>query len=116
MHLCNSQTEVHQSGYPFHCPPAYLPSSSSIAAGQSNMQFSVQNGVNVSAELAAANAYPNIRLFTVGLGTFSVVPLEQLQTVYQPWTRASNTSVGDGAWGGEFQFLYPAPTNMMHAP
>ena len=64
------------------------------------MQFSVQNGVYVSAELAAANDYPHIRLFTVGLGTFSVVPLGQLQTIYQEWTPASNTSVGDGAWGG----------------
>lgn len=66
------------------------------------MQFSVQNGVNVSAELAAANDYPHIRLFTVGLGTFSVVPLGQLQTVYQAWTPASNTSVGDGTWGGAY--------------
>lgn len=69
-----------------------------MATGQSNMQFSVDLGVNVTAELAAANSYPNIRLFTVGIGTLSAVPLGQLQTLLQPWTRASAASVGLGAW------------------
>lgn len=69
-----------------------------IAAGQSNMQMSVDLGLNVSAELAAAESYPNIRLFTVGLGTLSAVPLPELQTVLQPWTRASRGSVGLGEW------------------
>jgi sialate O-acetylesterase len=66
--------------------------------GQSNAQFSVDLGVNVSAELEAANNYPNIRLFTVGIGTLSAVPLDNLQTLLQPWTRASNESVGLGPW------------------
>jgi hypothetical protein len=53
----------------------------------------------VSAELAAANSYPAIRHFTVGIGTESVVPLPQLQTLLQPWVRASNASVGMEPWG-----------------
>ena len=69
-----------------------------VAAGQSNMQFSVDLGVNVTAELAAADAYPSVRLFTVGIGTLSAVPLGQLQTLLQPWTRASSAAVGLGPW------------------
>jgi hypothetical protein len=75
------------------------PSVFSSLTGQSNAQFTVDLGVNVSAELAAANRYPSIRLFTVGIGTESVVPLPQLQTLLQPWVRASNASVGMEPWG-----------------
>jgi sialate O-acetylesterase len=70
-----------------------------MATGQSNMQFTVDLGVNVSAELAAADGYSNVRLFTVGIGTLSAVPLAQLQTLLQPWTHASSAAVGLSAWG-----------------
>ena len=62
------------------------------------MQFDVSLELNATAEIAAADAYANIRLFTVGLGTLSAVPLPELQTVLQPWVRASSASVGLGQW------------------
>ena len=51
-----------------------------------------------SAEIAAADHYPLIRLFTVGQGTNSTTPLQQLKTIEQPWTVASSAAVGVGAW------------------
>jgi sialate O-acetylesterase len=66
--------------------------------GQSNMEFTVFSGLNATAEIAAAAAYPRIRVFTVGQGTVSGTPLADLATVSQPWALASPASVGEGDW------------------
>ena len=69
-----------------------------LCGGQSNMQFAVANGLNVSAELNRANAYPLIRLFTVGQDTNSSTPLRELATIEQHWSIASAATVGAGPW------------------
>ena len=94
-------------------PPAFLDnasdgSSASLAdvlfgdvhgcGGQSNMAFTVFSGLNATAEIAAAAAYPRIRVFTVGQGTASGTALADLATVSQPWALASPASVGEGDW------------------
>jgi sialate O-acetylesterase len=66
--------------------------------GQSNAQFTVTSAANASAEIAAASLFPQIRLMTVGQGTFSNTTLDDLATVEQPWCAASNASVGVGNW------------------
>lgn len=45
------------------------------------MQFSVPGVVNATAEANRANAYPDIRIFSVGQGTQSKTPLQDLATV-----------------------------------
>jgi hypothetical protein len=47
-----------------------------LCGGQSNMQFTVNLAFNATTELALANNYPHIRLFTVGQSTTSdeVIP------------------------------------------
>jgi len=50
-----------------------------VCGGQSNMLFSVPAAFNASAEIKNSD-YPLIRLFTVGMGTQSDVPLPDLQT------------------------------------
>uniref|UniRef100_A0A6B2L341 Sialate O-acetylesterase domain-containing protein n=1 Tax=Arcella intermedia TaxID=1963864 RepID=A0A6B2L341_9EUKA len=69
-----------------------------VCGGQSNMQMTVHSVFNATAEIAAANDYPNIRVFTVGQGTFSAAPLQEFATVSQPWTPASASSIGVGDW------------------
>jgi sialate O-acetylesterase len=71
-----------------------------VCGGQSNMQFTVSSAFNASAEIAAAN-YPNIRIFTVGDGTTSKVPLNDLATVLQNWTAVTPASIG----GPEFSYF-----------
>ncbi len=44
-----------------------------------------------------AHRYPDIRLFTVGQKTSSPTPLQDLATIEQPWSLASNVSVSDGS-------------------
>ena len=41
----------------------------------------------------AANAFPTIRFFSVGHRTASPTPLKDLQTVWEPWQVASNTTL-----------------------
>lgn len=55
---------------------------------------------NMTAEIAAADAYPLIRLFTVGQLQANNVsePQLQLNEIRQPWMPASSASVGFGAW------------------
>ena len=55
---------------------------------------------NMTAEIAAADApqYGDIRLFTVGQGTVSKTPLNQLATTYHNWTAASAAVLGGTAW------------------
>jgi sialate O-acetylesterase len=69
-----------------------------ICSGQSNMQFTTINVPNASTEIADADNYGLIRVFTVGQATSSPTPLLFLQTVEQPWAAASHTSIGGQAW------------------
>ena len=60
---------------------------------------------NASAEIAAANNYPHIRLFTVGAATANAPgapPLVDLRTVQQPWAVASNRTVAANGEFGDF--------------
>ena len=69
-----------------------------VCGGQSNMQFSLGGNENATFFANEANNYPNIRLFTVGQGTESPgVPLNDLKTIEQVWTRTSSTTVTDGS-------------------
>lgn len=69
-----------------------------ICSGQSNMQFTTINVPNASAEIADADNYPLIRVFTVGQGTSFTTPLTFLQTIVQKWSVAGHASVGGQAW------------------
>jgi hypothetical protein len=65
------------------------------------MQFTLYSNAgvpNVTAEVALANSYPNIRVFTVGDGTSSSTPLTELNTTTQLWSVASNISIGGPGW------------------
>ena len=64
-----------------------------ICGGQSNMEMALPANTNSSAEAQLANAYPQIRIFSVGHRTASAAPLLDLQTVWEPWQAASNTSL-----------------------
>jgi sialate O-acetylesterase len=68
-----------------------------LCGGQSNMQFSLGANENAAAYRKEANKYPDIRLFTVGQGTKSSAPLQDLLTIEQNWAAASNTTVSDGS-------------------
>lgn len=61
------------------------------------MQFTVHTAFNASAEIAAAN-YPSIRVMTIGQGTQSSTPLDDLMSISQPWTPATSSSIGLGDW------------------
>ena len=72
-----------------------------LCSGQSNMQFTLTSNAgvpNATAEIALANSYPHIRVFTVGEGTSSTTPLTELKTIAQNWSVASNTSIGGPGW------------------
>jgi len=64
--------------------------------------FSIGANENATQYANEANAYPAIRLFTVGQKTSSNTPLSDLQTVEEPWVVASNKSVSNGARFGYF--------------
>jgi sialate O-acetylesterase len=68
-----------------------------LCGGQSNMQFSVGGNENAAAYRQEANKYPDIRLFTVGQGTQSSTPLQDLVTIEQGWAAAANSTVSDGS-------------------
>ena len=48
---------------------------------------------NTSAEKQIANQFPTIRFFSVGHRTQSTTPLRDLQTLWEPWQIASNTTI-----------------------
>ncbi|CAE8633239.1 unnamed protein product [Polarella glacialis] len=73
-----------------------------VCGGQSNMQFSMQANENAAAYIKEADSFPDIRLFTVGQKTSSVVPLVDLQTVLQNWSLASSKSISNGDGFGYF--------------
>lgn len=64
-----------------------------LCGGQSNMEFAMPADANASAEIAAADAYPHIRIFSVGHRTSSATPLRDLQTVWEPWQVASRATI-----------------------
>jgi sialate O-acetylesterase len=66
-----------------------------ICSGQSNMQFSVGAMFNGSVEIANANNYPKIRLFTVA-DTQASAPQEELLAIGLKWSVASNMTVASG--------------------
>ena len=68
-----------------------------ICGGQSNMQFTVDSAFNASEEVQAANNYPMIRLFTATQIGSSTPQIELLQ-IEEPWSVASNITVGGGNW------------------
>ena len=53
---------------------------------------------NLTAELSAADAYPDIRFFTVGQKNQSTVPFNQLASIEYPWAPASAATLGGTAW------------------
>lgn len=75
-----------------------------LCGGQSNMVFAVPALTNASAETAAADSYPYIRIFTVGIGTQSAVPLRDLKTVREPWQVASSKTVSEDVTPGHTLF------------
>jgi sialate O-acetylesterase len=66
-----------------------------ICSGQSNMQFSVSGMFNASVEIANANNYPKIRLFTVS-DTQASTPQEEIITIGMQWSVASSITVASG--------------------
>ena len=68
-----------------------------VCSGQSNMQFTVDQAFNSSEEIANADNYNNIRLFSVGL-IGAATPQIELPSIMQEWSVASSTSVGGGNW------------------
>jgi len=69
-----------------------------FCGGQSNMQMTLSTVFNASQEIARAQNYPHIRLFTVGQGTTSKVPLPDLATILQSWSVANPKTVGGPDW------------------
>ena len=70
-----------------------------LCGGQSNAVFVVHSGFNATVEIARADNYPNIRVFTVGeYGTTSYTPLLQLGSIKQTWAVASAASIGGADW------------------
>jgi len=76
-----------------------------LCGGQSNMQFSVGNASNATAEIAAADGFPLIRLFTTARHynrTSEATEQVDLDIApSQPWSVASADAVG-GPWGTNF--------------
>lgn len=70
-----------------------------IIGGQSNAVFTVIQGFNATEEInSVGNNYPTIRLFTVGQTSRNASTHIQFDTVMQPWSIASPSSVGGGNW------------------
>eukprot|EP01084_Bolivina_argentea_P254240 427389_1 len=65
-------------------------------SGQSNMGFCVDNAFNATAEVAAANNFPNIRVFKVRPSASNTPKIES--TVYVPWSKANSSTIGNGNW------------------
>jgi len=69
-----------------------------VCSGQSNMVFTVDQAFNASQNTAEANDFPLIRVFTAGHNLLSKEVQTELPAVLQPWSVASNKSIGSGAW------------------
>eukprot|EP01105_Mastigella_eilhardi_P005522 TRINITY_DN17219_c0_g1_i1.p1 TRINITY_DN17219_c0_g1~~TRINITY_DN17219_c0_g1_i1.p1 ORF type:complete len:512 (-),score=138.52 TRINITY_DN17219_c0_g1_i1:49-1539(-) len=70
-----------------------------VCGGQSNMAMTVSDVFNAADEIALADDYPLIRVFTVGQANYSATPLNEFAAISQQWTRASSASIGGPAWG-----------------
>ena len=68
-----------------------------ICSGQSNMELTVNMIYNGSEEIANANNYPKIRLFTAAPEK-SQVPIEELLGMKLNWSLPSVDSVGGANW------------------
>lgn len=68
-----------------------------ICSGQSNMQFTVIQMEGAEDEMADAQNYPNIRLFTVNMDT-ATTPQYDLIRVEESWTAPNRNTVGATAW------------------
>ncbi|ETO13878.1 hypothetical protein RFI_23490 [Reticulomyxa filosa] len=68
-----------------------------VCSGQSNMQMTVSQAFNSTTEIANANNYPNIRVFTVAL-TNASSPQDELVGIAEEWSIASSSSVGGADW------------------
>jgi hypothetical protein len=67
--------------------------------GQSNMELTVSQAFNSSAEIARAGDYPLLRLFTVGQEYVDGQrEYRQLRSVWQDWSVSSPHAVGAGNW------------------
>ena len=90
-----------------------------LCGGQSNMVFSTRAMFNGTEEVAAADGFPDIRLFSVGQSTprppAPGVPLQQFGTLEQPWTRASVASVGGSATSAGFSAVCWVAGRTLHA-
>lgn len=76
------------------------------------MQFSLPITTNATAEIAAAAAYPHVRLFTVGQYNLSHTAWPDLGAIEQPWAVASpatvagaNSTEGLSPMGSGFNFF-----------
>jgi hypothetical protein len=58
-----------------------------------SMQFSIPGVTNATAEANRANAYPDIRIFSVGQGTQSNTPLVKLGSIQEEWAVANNMTI-----------------------
>ena len=90
-----------------------------LCGGQSNMVFSTRAMFHGSEEVATADSFPDIRLFSVGQSTpRSPAPgvlLQQFGTLEQPWTRASAASVGGSATSAGFSAVCWVAGRTLHA-
>ncbi|CAF1652212.1 unnamed protein product [Adineta ricciae] len=68
-----------------------------LCSGQSNMQMTVRDIFNATEEIANAEKYPKIRVFTNGR-TPSSTPVEESIQIVQKWSIASSSSIGGPSW------------------
>jgi sialate O-acetylesterase len=68
-----------------------------ICSGQSNMEMTVSMIFNASEEIANADNYPKIRVFTATLVS-SRQPVEELLNITLKWSVASSSSIGGPEW------------------
>jgi sialate O-acetylesterase len=68
------------------------------------VEFAIPAVINKTYEIQRANQYPNIHLMSIGHSTQSATPLPDLQTIWDPWEIASNTTIAQHASPGHTMF------------
>nr|CAB3266066.1 sialate O-acetylesterase-like [Phallusia mammillata] len=68
-----------------------------VCSGQSNMQFTMSQVFNASAELELTSNYPDIRIFTVA-ETESETSMYDLMSIEENWSIPSKETVGGPVW------------------
>lgn len=68
------------------------------ASPPADMALTVDSAFNASAEVAAADAYPSIRIMSVSYPCNATTEQAELCDVQLPWARASTATVGMGNW------------------